>query len=155
MFGNIARDLNVESLATQRSTTTKSSNGFFSAKIRKVGSLLQYENDPDIWTTVEKDTVPATQLGNKYTLPGKNQVTQVTLNLDGSVIAVGLNGVVAGSLLSVYRKSNNFYNPTVIPVPADSTGINNGSVSLSDDGNILAFGSGSDNANKCAVWIYL
>lgn len=155
MFGNIPRDLNVSSLATQRSIASKSTNGFFSANIRMVGSLLQYENDPGVWTTVETDTVPATQLGNKYTLPGKCQVTQVTLNLDGSVIAVGLNGVVAGSVLSVYRNSNNFYNPTVIPVPADSTGINNGSVSLSDDGNILAFGSGSDNANKGAVWIYL
>jgi len=155
MFGNIPRDINVNSLSTQRSTATKSSNGFFSANIRMVGSLLQYENDPDIWTTVETEHVPATQLGNKYILPGKTQITQVCLNYDGSVIAVGLDGVVAGSLLSVYRNAQNFYNPTVIPVPADSTGIINGSVSLSNDGNILAFGSNSDNANMGAVWIYL
>jgi len=157
MFGNIPRDINVNSLSTQRSTATKSSNGFFSANIRVVGSLLQYENDPDVWTTVETDTVPATQLGNKYILPGKNQISQVSLNYDGSVIAVGLNGVIAGSVLSILRNNNNFYDQVAIPLPPDSVGVTVGSVSLSDDGNILAFGGNQilNNTSLGAFWIYL
>ena len=155
MFGNIVRDLKISSLATQRSTTTKSSNSFFSANIRMMGSLIQYENDPGVWTTVETEHVPATQLGNKYTLPGKNQLTQVSLNYDGSVIAVGLNGVVAGSVLSILRNNNNFYQQVAIPLPPDAVGVTVGSVALSNDGNILAFGGSTDNASVGAVWIYL
>ena len=48
-FGNVPRDLCLTSLATSRSIASKSANGYFSADIRTVGSLLQYQRSPGVW----------------------------------------------------------------------------------------------------------
>ena len=153
-FGNVPRDCSFSSIAALRSTASKSINGFFSANIRTVGALVQYERSPDIWVTAEADTVPATQLGNLYTLPGQIQRTQVKLNFDGTVMAVGLIAPVAGSVLSILTNTAGFYSQQVIPLPPDAVGVTNGSAYLSDNGKILAFGSGTDNGGIGAVWIY-
>ena len=152
-FGNVPRDFSVSSLSVLRSTAAKSINGLFSADIRQVGSLVQYQRSPDIWVTADSLTVPATQLGNLYTLPAS--INELSLNLDGSTLAVGLATPAAGSLLSILTNTAGFYAQQVIPLPPDAVALTYGSVSLSDSGNILAFGSGSDNGGVGAVWIYL
>jgi hypothetical protein len=153
-FGNVPKDLNLSSLATLRSTASKSINGFFSANIRNVGTLVQYERSPGIWVTAEADTVPATQLGNLYTLPFQIFQTQISLNLDGTVLAVASIAPVAGSGLSILTNTAGFYAQQAIPLPPDNVGVTNSSVNLSNNGKILAFGSGSDNSKLGAVWIY-
>ena len=153
-FGNVPRDFSVSSLSVLRSTAAKSINGLFSADIRKVGALLQSERSPDIWVTAPVVTVPATQLGNVYTLPAGIQKAQLSLSLDGTVLAVGLATPAAGSVLSILTSTAGFYAQEVIPLPPDAVGVTYGSVSLSDNGKILAFGSGSDNGDVGAVWIY-
>jgi len=153
-FGNIARDIGLSSLSTLRSTASKSTNGLFSANVRTIGALLQYERSPDVWVTAETKRVPSTQLGNVYTLPGKTFITQISLSQNGSVIAVGLDGVQAGSVLSILTNTAGFYSQQAIPIPPDAVGVTVGSVSLSDDGKILAFGGCFDNANVGAVWLY-
>jgi len=156
MFGNIPRDLNVSSLATQRSTASKSVNGLFSADIRTVGSLLQYERSPGVWVTAESLTVPSTQLGDMYTLPREiNDYQFCSFNYNGSVLAVGLVGVLLGdSFLSILTNTNGFYNQQSIPVPPDDLGPSTGSVALNNIGDILAVGAGNDNLDVGAVWIY-
>ena len=151
-FGNVPKDLCLTSLATNRSTASKSVNGLFSADIRTVGALLQYQRSPGVWVTAESLTVPATQLGNVYTFP--TDVVDACTNFDGSVIAVPLKSVVAGSVLSILTNDNGQYIPTAIPIPPDSIGITTGAVSLSNDGNVLAFGAFEDNGFIGAVWIY-
>jgi hypothetical protein len=151
-FGNVPRDASVSSLASLRSTATKSSNGYFSADIRTVGALLQYQRSPGVWVTAESLTVPATQLGNVYTF--STGVVDACTNFDGSVVAVPLASVVAGSVLSILTNNNGQYIPTAIPIPPDSTGITTCAVSLSDDGNVLAFGAFQDNGDIGAVYIY-
>ena len=151
-FGNVPRDASVSSLASLRSTATKSSNGYFSADIRTVGALLQYQRSPGVWVTAESLTVPATQLGNVYTF--STGVVDACTNFDGSVVAVPLASVVAGSVLSILTNNNGQYIPTAIPSPPDSTGITTCAVSLSDDGNVLAFGAFQDNGDIGAVYIY-
>ena len=151
-FGNVPKDLCLTSLATNRSTASKSVNGLFSADIRTVGALLQYQRSPGVWVTAESLTVPATQLGNVYTFP--TGVVDACTNFDGSVIAVPLTSVVAGSVLSILTNNNGQYIPTAIPIPPDSTGITTCAVSLSDDGNVLAFGAFQDNGDIGAVYIY-
>jgi len=153
-FGNVPRDLNVSSLATLRSTASKSINGLFSADIRQVGALVQYQRSPDVWVTAEADTVPATQLGDLYTLPGPITTAQLSLSLDGSVLAVGLAAVTAGSSLSILSNTAGFYTQQAIPLPPDAVGTLSCSVSLSDSGQILAFGSPADNTDVGAVWVY-
>jgi hypothetical protein len=156
MFGNIPRDLYVSSLATQRSTASKSVNGLFSADIRTVGSLLQYERSPGVWVTAESLTVPSTQLGDMYTLPREiNDYRFCSFNYNGSVLAVGLVGVLLGdSFLSILTNTNGFYNQQSIPVPPDNLGPSTGSVALNNIGDILAVGAGNDNLAVGAVWIY-
>jgi hypothetical protein len=156
MFGNIPRDLYVSSLATQRSTASKGVNGLFSADIRTVGSLLQYERSPGVWVSAESLTVPSTQLGNMYTLPREiNDYLFCSFNYNGSVLAVGLVGLVLGdSFLSILTNTNGFYNQQSIPVPPDDIGPSTGSVSLNNEGIILAVGAGNDNLDVGAVWIY-
>jgi len=151
-FGNVPRDFSFSSIAALRSTASKSINGFFSANIRKVGALVQYERSPDIWVTAEADTVPATQLGDIYTLPAN--INGLSLNFDGSVLAVGSLTLVAGSVLSILTNTAGFYYQQTIPLPPDAVGVTNGSAYLSDNGKILAFGSGTDNGGIGAVWIY-
>lgn len=153
-FGNVPRDLNLSSISTSLSTSSKSINGFFAADIRTVGSLVQYQQSPGVWVTVDASlTVPKKQLGNVYLLP--SAIRTHTQNLDGSVLAVGLAPPVAGSVLSILTNKSGFYNQQAIPFPPDAVNVVYGAVSLSDSGNILAFGSGSDNGGLGAVWIYL
>jgi len=151
-FGNVPKDLSFSSIAALRSTASKSTNGLFSANIRTVGSLLQYEHSPDAWVTVQDVPVPATQLGNSYTLPAP--IAALSLNLDGSVLAVSLASVASGSVLSILTNTAGFYSQQAIPLPLDAVGVTTGSVSLSETGQILAFGSGSDNGGLGAVWLY-
>ena len=88
-FGNVPRDFSVSSLSVLRSTAAKSINGLFSADIKTVGALLQSERSPDIWVTAPVVTVPATQLGNKITVPTATSNVgiqgSVSANADGSV----------------------------------------------------------------------
>ena len=154
-FGNVPKDLCLTSLATNRSTASKSVNGLFSADLRTVGALLQYQRSPDVWVTAESLTVPATQLGPIYTLPFN--VNSLSLSLNGSILAVGLNALTIGdSFLSILTNDNGQYIPTSIPIPPDTVGINPniGAVSLNDLGDVLAVSSLTDNNQIGAVWIY-
>ena len=154
-FGNVPKDLCLTSLATNRSTASKSVNGLFSADIRTVGALLQYQRSPDVWVTAESLTVPATQLGPIYTLPFN--VNSLSLSLNGSILAVGLNALTIGdSFLSILTNDNGQYIPTSIPIPPDTVGPlpNIGAVSLNDLGDVLAVSSLTDNNQIGAVWIY-
>ena len=154
-FGNVPKDLCLTSLATNRSTASKSVNGLFSADIRTVGALLQYQRSPDVWVTAESLTVPATQLGPIYTLPFN--VNSLSLSLNGSILAVGLNAPTIGdSFLSILTNDNGQYIPTSIPIPPDTVGPlpNLGAVSLNDLGDVLTVSSLTDNNQIGAVWIY-
>ena len=154
-FGNVPRDLNLSSLATLRSTAAKSINGLFSANIRTVGDLVQSERSPDVWVTAPDVTVPSTQLGNSYTLPGNIERTQLSSNFDGTTLAVGLKNIVPGnSVASILTNTAVFYAQVPIPIPPDAVGVTYGSVSLSDSGEIFAMGSGNDNASVGAVWLF-
>jgi len=154
-FGNVPRDLNLSSLATLRSTAAKSINGLFSANIRTVGDLVQSERSPDVWVTAPDVTVPATQLGNSYTLPGNIERTQLSSNFDGTTLAVGLKDIVPGnSVASILTNTAGFYAQVPIPIPPDAVGVTYGSVSLSDSGIVFAMGSGNDNASVGAVWLF-
>ena len=154
-FGNVPRDLCLTSLATTRSIASKSANGYFSADLRTVGSLLQYQRSPGVWVTAESLTVPATQLGSVYTLPFN--VNDLSFSLSGSILAVAQLAVAVGdSFLSILTNDNGQYIPTAIPIPPDTVGPlpNQGSVSVNDSGNVLAVGSLTDNNQIGAVWIY-
>jgi len=153
-FGNIPKDFSCSSIAALRSTASKSTNGFFSANLRTVGSLLQYEHSPNVWVTAAdtSHTAPATQLGNSYTLPAP--IAALSLNLDGSVLAVSLASVASGSVLSILTNTAGYYSQQAIPLPPDAVGVTTGSVSLDVTGEILAFGSGTDNGGLGAVWLY-
>ena len=155
-FGNVPKDLCLTSLATNRSTASKSVNGLFSADIRTVGALLQYQRSPDVWVTADASlTVPATQLGPIYTLPFN--VNSLSLSLNGSILAVGqLTVAVGDSFLSILTNDNGQYIPTSIPIPPDTAGPlpNIGAVSLNDLGDVLAVSSLTDNNQIGAVWIY-
>ena len=153
-FGNVPRDLNVSCFATTRSTAAKSVNALFSADLRTVGALLQYQRSPGVWVTAESLTVPATQLGSVYTFPANVFDGGPVTNFDGSVVAVPLTSVVTGSVLTILTNDNGQYIPTAIPIPPDSIGITTGAVSLSNDGKVLAFGAFQDNGAIGAVWIY-
>jgi hypothetical protein len=154
-FGNVPRDLNVSCFATTRSTAAKSVNALFSADLRTVGSLVQFQRSPGVWVTAESLTVPATQLGNVYTLPFN--ANGLSLSLDGHILAVGQLAVAVGdSFLSILTNTAGFYTQQSIPIPPDTVGINPniGFVSLNDAGNVLAVGSLTDNSLIGAVWIY-
>ena len=161
-FGNVPRDASVTSLASLRSTASKSSNGFFSADIRTVGALLQYQRSPGVQVTAASRTVPATQLGNLYTLASNSH--SISLNQNGSVLAVGLSAANLGdSVLSVFTSTAGFYTETSIPLPGD-VNIGGppyfGTVSLNDAGDVLAFGITGDGdpaigGDIGAVWLYV
>jgi len=155
-FGNVPKDLCLTSLASLRSTASKSTNGFFSADIRTVGALLQYQRSPGVQVTAESQTVPATQLGNLYTLPVGTVPSDVSVSKDGLIIAVGLNAVTQGdSVVSIFTNTAGFYTETVIPLPVDASATSQiGEVSLNDSGDILALGIPTDNNSIGAVWIY-
>jgi hypothetical protein len=153
-FGNVPRDLNLSSLSSLRSIASKSTNGYFSADLRTVGSLVQYQRSPGVWVTADASlTVPATQLGDLYTLPYPG--FSFSLSFDASTLAVGLKNVTPGnSILSILTNTAGFYVQETIPIPPDAVVATQGIVSLSNDGNILALGSDIDNNNVGAVWIY-
>ena len=155
-FGNVPRDLNVSCFATTRSTAAKSVNALFSADLRTVGALLQYQRSPGVWVTAESLTVPATQLGSVYTFPANVFDGGPVTNFDGSVVAVPLTSVVTGSVLTILTNDNGQYIPTAIPIPPDTVGPlpNIGAVSLNDLGDVLAVSSLTDNNQIGAVWIY-
>ena len=154
-FGNVPKDLCLTSLASLRSTASKSTNGLFSADIRTVGALVQFQRSPGVWVTAESLTVPATQLGNIYTLPAN--ANGLSLSLDGSILAVGIQALAVGdSFLSILTNTAGFYTQQSIPKPPDTVGAtpNLGVTSLSDSGIVLAVGSITDNNNIGAVWLY-
>jgi len=154
-FGNVPRDLNVSCFATTRSTAAKSVNALFSADLRTVGSLVQFQRSPGVWVTAQSLTVPATQLGNIYIL--STNVNALSLSLDGSILAIGLNALAVGdSFLSILTNTAGFYTQQSIPIPPDTAGTipNLGDVSLNDAGNVLAVGSVTDNNLIGAVWLY-
>jgi len=155
-FGNVPKDLCVSSLASLRSTASKSVNGFFSADIRTVGALLQYQRSPGVWVTAESQTVPATQLGNLYTLPVGTTISSLSISKDGLTIASGLSAVTQGdSVVSIFTNTAGLYTETVIPLPVDASATSQtGQVSLNDSGDILALGIPADNNSIGAVWIY-
>jgi len=154
-FGNVAKDCAVTSLAALRTIAAKSANGNFAGDIRRTGKLVQYQRSPDTWVTAETLTVPSTQLGNVYSFP--NEIFEIAINGDGSVIAVGMNPLAnppGTPLLYIMKNTAGFYSQQSLPLPSDAININIGSVSLSENGTLCAFGSGRDNNNIGAVWIY-
>lgn len=158
-FGNVPRDLCLTSLATSRSIASKSANGYFSADIRTVGSLLQYQRSPGVWVTADASlTVPATQLGSLYTLPFNGY--SMSLSLNGSILAVGLNALAYGdSIVSIFTNTDGFYTQTTIPIPPSAINLSfpfiyPPSVSLNDAGDVLALGISVDDNDIGAVWLY-
>ena len=158
-FGNVPRDLCLTSLATSRSIASKSANGYFSADIRTVGSLLQYQRSPGVWVTAESLTVPATQLGSLYTLPF--DAFSASFSLNGSILAFGLSPLAYGdSIVSIFTNTDGFYTQTAIPLPPSAINLSfpftiRTSVSLNDAGDVLALGIPADNNNIGAVWLYV
>ena len=158
-FGNLPRDLCLNSLATSRSIASKSANGYFSADLRTVGSLLQYQRSPGVWVTADASlTVPSTQLGSLYTLPFNGY--SMSLSLNGSILAVGLNALAYGdSIVSIFTNTDGFYTQTTIPIPPSAINLSFGftyppSVSLNDAGDVLALGIPVDDNDIGAVWLY-
>ena len=158
-FGNVPRDLCLTSLATSRSIASKSANGYFSADIRTVGSLLQYQHSPGVWVTADASlTVPSTQLGSLYTLPFN--AYSMSLSLNGSILAVGLNALAYGdSIVSIFTNTDGFYTQTTIPIPPSAINLSfpfiyNPTVSLNDAGDVLALGIPVDDNDIGAVWLY-
>ena len=159
-FGNVPRDLCLTSLATTRSIASKSANAFFSADIRTVGSLLQYQRSPGVWVTAAdaSRTVPSTQLGSVYTVPFN--AYNVSSSFNGSILAFGLNALAYGdTIVSIFTNTAGLYTETTIPLPASAINISfpfNGPplVSLNDAGNVLALGIPCDDNNIGAVWLY-
>ena len=157
-FGNVPRDLCLTSLATSRSIASKSANGYFSADIRTVGSLLQYQRSPGVWVTAESLTVPATQLGSVYTLPFN--AFSASFSLNGSILAFGLSPLALGdSIVSIFTNTDGFYTQTAIPIPPSAINLSfpfnyRSVVSLNDAGDVLALGIPADNNNIGAVWLY-
>ena len=161
-FGNVPRDLCLTSLATTRSIASKSANGYFSADIRTVGSLVKYQRSPGVWVTAADAslTVPSTQLGSMYTLPFN--ASSISSSLNGNILAVGTSSTNLGdSVVSIFTNTDGFYTQTAIPLPP-SANINVpffGTVSLNDAGDVLALGIPVDGPvgsnNIGAVWLYV
>lgn len=157
-FGNVSRDLCLTSLATTRSIASKSANGYFSADLRTVGSLLQYQRSPGVWVTAESLTVPATQLGSVYTLPFN--AFSASFSLNGSILAFGLSPLALGdSIVSIFTNTDGFYTQTTIPIPPSAINLDfpftyPPSVSLNDAGDVLALGIPVDDNDIGAVWLY-
>ena len=158
-FGNVPRDLCLTSLATTRSIASKSANGYFSADLRTVGSLLQYERSPGVWVTAESQIVPSTQLGSLYTLTF--DAYSVSSSLNGSILAFGLNALALGdSIVSIFTNTDGFYTQTAIPLPPSAINLSfpftiRTSVSLNDAGDVLALSIPVDDNNIGAVWLYV
>ena len=159
-FGNVPKDLCLTSLATNRSTASKSVNGLFSADIRTVGALLQYQRSPDVWVTAESLTVPATPFGSVYTLQSAPPVSpsNIALSYDAGILAVGLFASNYGdSLMEIWTQNGGQYAPTAALIPPPGSIIAPatwGTVSLNDAGTILALGIQDDNANIGAAYMY-
>ena len=158
-FGNVPRDLCLTSLATTRSIAAKGANGYFSADLKTVGSLLQYQRSPGVWVTADASlTVPSTQLGSLYTLPFNAFSAYFSLN--GSILAVGLNALAYGdSIVSIFTNTDGFYTQTTIPIPLSALNLSfpftyPPSVSLNDAGDVLALGIPADENDIGAVWLY-
>ena len=159
-FGNVPRDLCLTSLATTRSIASKSANGYFSADIRTVGSLLQYQRSPGVWVTADASlTVPSTQLGSMYTLPFN--AFSASFSLNGSILAFGLSPLAYGdSIVSIFTNTDGFYTQTTIPLPPSAINLSfpftiRTSVSLNDAGDVLALSIPVDDNDIGAVWLYV
>ena len=159
-FGNVPRDLCLTSLATTRSIASKSANGYFSADIRTVGSLLQYQRSPGVWVTADASlTVPSTQLGSMYTLPFN--AFSASFSLNGSILAFGLSPLAYGdSIVSIFTNTDGFYTQTAIPLPPSAINLSfpftiRTSVSLNDAGDVLALSIPVDDNDIGAVWLYV
>ena len=159
-FGNVPKDLCLTSLATNRSTASKSVNGLFSADIRTVGALLQYQRSPGVWVTAESLTVPATQLGSVYTLQSAPPASSnnIALSYQARIVAVGLFAAAYGdSLMEIWTNVDGQYGTTaaLIPPPASTIApAQIGTVSINNDGTILALGIRDDNTNIGAAYMY-
>ena len=159
-FGNVPRDLCLTSLATTRSIASKSANAFFSADIRTVGSLLQYQRSPGVWVTAAdaSRTAPSTQLGSVYTVPFK--AYSISSSFNGSILAFGFNALAYGdTIVSIFTNTAGLYTETTIPLPASAINISfpfsdPPVVSLNDAGDVLALGISCDDNNIGAVWLY-
>ena len=155
-FGNVPRDLNVSCFATTRSTAAKSVNALFSADLRTVGALLQYQRSPGVWVTAESLTVPATQVGGVYNL--SNPGNTIAVSYDAGIIAVGLNAAAYGdSVLEIWTNDSGQYAPLPGPIAAPGSTIapaTIGTVSINNAGTVIALGIEDDNTNIGAVYIY-
>ena len=159
-FGNVPRDLNVSCFATTRSTAAKSVNALFSADLRTVGALLQYQRSPGVWVTAESLTVPATQLGSVYTLQSAPPAVSnnIALSYDAGIVAVGLQAAAYGdTLMEIWTNVDGQYAPTAALIPPPGSTIapaQIGTVSINNDGTILALGIRDDNTNIGAAYMY-
>jgi len=159
-FGNVPRDLCLTSLATARSIASKSANAFFSADIRTVGSLLQYQRSPGVWVTAAdaSPTAPSTQLGSVYTVPFNSY--SISSSLNGSILAFGFIALAYGdTIVSIFTNTAGLYTETTIPLPASAINISfpfddPPFVSLNDAGDVLALGIPCDDNKIGAVWLY-
>ena len=160
-FGNVPRDLCLTSLATTRSIASKSANGYFSADIRTVGSLVKYQRSPGVGVTAADAslTVPSTQLGSMYTLPFN--AFSASFSLNGSILAFGLSPLAYGdSIVSIFTNTDGFYTQTTIPLPPSAINLSfpftiRTSVSLNDAGDVLALSIPVDDNDIGAVWLYV
>lgn len=158
-FGNVPRDFSVSSLSVLRSTAAKSINGLFSADIRTVGALLQSERSPDVWVTAPVVTVPATQLGNKITVPTATSNVgiqgSVSANADGSVF--GITYRAPASLAAILKNNFGSLTQTPLSIPGDAIGpiIGQTNIAISYIGDLALFVSPNDNGNIGAVWPYV
>ena len=159
-FGNVPKDLCLTSLATNRSTAAKSVNGLFSADLRTVGALLQYQRSPDVWVTAESLTVPATQLGSVYTLQSAPPASSnnIALSYQAGIVAVGVFAANYGdSLFEIWTNVDGYYGTTAALIPPPGSTIapaQTGIVSINNDGTILALGIRDDDTNIGAAYMY-
>jgi hypothetical protein len=84
----------------------------------------------------------------------------MSLSLNGSILAVGLNALAYGdSIVSIFTNTDGFYTQTTIPIPPSAINLSFGftyppSVSLNDAGDVLALGIPVDDNDIGAVWLY-
>lgn len=156
-FGTVARDFSASSISIKRSASSKLSTGYFAAKLRLNGSLLQYERSPGVWITAEQQSVPRIQLGSKITIPGATSgvgnYRTISVNADGSVFAATYTA--PANYASIFKNTNGTITQTALTAPGDAIeGIFQSAIAVSYAGDLALFCSTFDNATFGAIWPY-
>ncbi len=104
------------------------------------GHVRIFENISGMWTQIGND-IEGSQL---YERIG----TCVRLSGDGSVIAIGVRGMGSPGYVSIYKNISGTWTQIGNNIEGENTGDESGaSLSLSDDGNIVAIGSTENSGN--------